>query len=322
MGAMTGCVRTTAAIGLASLILAPAASAQTVAETPEAVLPEYSATPTPTPTPTATPAPEGEPREEGQVGVPPDDAPRRVRRVYRDFRRDAIIKPCDHTLNTLRDTRDSVTDEFAEEFPDFVASVNAAIDERKATDCQALAEKEAAEKKAAAEDDESDKDAAQGTGGTTAGTGTGTGAGTGTTGLGSGLGATPTVAPLPIDPLPADPEATDESLAPEPLPPIETPAPLPEEVAPPAAPAPVAPAPVAPAAPATAPVAREPAAAPAPVYGLAAGGGLLALAGLAAPLLGARGGSRLAAFQHSWAEAGFRVRGIWQDFLDWLRVGR
>jgi hypothetical protein len=49
---------------------------------------------------------------------------------------------------------------------------------------------------------------------------------------------------------------------------------------------------------------------------------LLALGGLLAPLLTAGGGSRLAAFQHSWAEAGFRVRGIWQDFRDWLRVGR
>ena len=315
MNAMTGRISSVTAVGLASLAFVPAASAQVAAETPE-VLPEYSAaTPTPTATPTPavtpTPTPLGAETEEGHVGAPPEDAPKRVRRVYRDYRRDAIIEPCDHTLNTLRDTRDSATDEFEEEFPDFLASVEASIAERREIDCKALAAQEAAEKRAAA-DDAADQDAGKGTGETTASPG------------GSGTGATvtpaPTVAPLPIDPLPAEPDAADDTLAPDPLPATETPAPLPEEVPPPVAPAPVAPAPVA--TPAPAAVSREPAAAPAPVYGLAAGGGLLALAGLAAPLLGARGGSRLAAFQHSWAEAGFRVRGTWQDFRDWLRVGR
>ena len=82
------------AVGLASLALAPAA----VAQTPEATVgpeSEYSAvaepSPTPAPSPTPSPAPADEGIDVGAVGEPPEDASKRVRRVYRDFRRDAII---------------------------------------------------------------------------------------------------------------------------------------------------------------------------------------------------------------------------------------
>jgi hypothetical protein len=69
-------------------------------------------------------------------------------------------------------------------------------------------------------------------------------------------------------------------------------------------------------------VAPEPADPPAPVWGLAAGGGLLALAGLLAPLRGAVRGGGVDVFRHAWGEAGYRLRGAWLDFCDWLRVGR
>ncbi len=296
------------AVGLASLALAPAAAAQ-VSEATVGGDPEYSAAAEPTPTP--TPTPEAEEPQLGQVGEPPEDASKRVRRVYRDFRRDAIIEPCDHTLYILRETRDSVPEDFDADFPDFLESVKAAISERKTLDCEALAEEEADEE-AARDEADADEDAADADSGASTG-----GGGT----------ATPSSPPAPIDPLPIDPlpstsTDTEDEIAPDPLPPVETVAPLPEPVIPAPA-APVAP-PVAPpvATPAPSTVEAEPATAPAPVWGLAAGGGLLALGGLLAPLVGARGGARLASFEHAWGEAGFRIRGAWQDFRDWLRVGR
>lgn len=301
------------AVGLASLALAPAAVAQTP-DAPVGTDSEYSAAAEPTATPTPTPAPDDAGDDVGQVGEPPPDASKRVRRVYRDFRRDAIIEPCDHTLYILRETRDTVPEDFDAQYPDFLESVKAAISERKELDCEAVAEEEDAEDAERDEDADSDEDAAADESAST----------------GGGGAATPSTTPAPIDPLPFDPidplpstpsDAEDE-VAPDPLPPVETVAPLPEPVTPPPA-APAAP-PVAPpvATPVPSTVVAEPATAPAPVWGLAAGGGLLALGGLLAPLFGASGGARLAAFEHAWGEAGFRVRGAWQDFRDWLRVGR
>jgi hypothetical protein len=64
--------------------------------------------------------------------------------------------------------------------------------------------------------------------------------------------------------------------------------------------------------------------APAPVLLLALLSALLALGALF--LLAVRRGGwehgRMAPVAHAWREASFRVGGIWDDFRDWLRVGR
>lgn len=61
--------------------------------------------------------------------------------------------------------------------------------------------------------------------------------------------------------------------------------------------------------------------APAPVFLLAVLAGLLALGAL---LLFAmrRLGYEQSPLMHSWREASFRTSGLWEDFRDWLRVGR
>jgi hypothetical protein len=64
--------------------------------------------------------------------------------------------------------------------------------------------------------------------------------------------------------------------------------------------------------------------APAPVLLLALLSALLALGALF--LLAMRRGGwehgRMAPVAHAWREASFRVGGLWEDFRDWLRVGR
>ena len=64
--------------------------------------------------------------------------------------------------------------------------------------------------------------------------------------------------------------------------------------------------------------------APAPVLLLAILAGLLALSALL--LFGMRRGGwehgRMAPVAHAWREASFRTGGLWEDFRDWLRLGR
>jgi hypothetical protein len=64
--------------------------------------------------------------------------------------------------------------------------------------------------------------------------------------------------------------------------------------------------------------------APAPLVGLGVLAVLLALSGLMA--LAVRrygvGEGRLAPAYHSWREARWRAGGVWEDFRDWLRLGR
>ena len=70
--------------------------------------------------------------------------------------------------------------------------------------------------------------------------------------------------------------------------------------------------------------ARAANAAPAPLVLLAILAGLLALSALL--LFGMRRGGwehgRMAPVAHAWREASFRTGGLWEDFRDWLRVGR
>ena len=55
------------------------------------------------------------------------------------------------------------------------------------------------------------------------------------------------------------------------------------------------------------------------VPGILIGIALLGGAVLAAMALGGRGSPEM---RHAWSEAGFRTRGVWADFSDWLRTGR
>jgi hypothetical protein len=63
---------------------------------------------------------------------------------------------------------------------------------------------------------------------------------------------------------------------------------------------------------------------PAPIVILMVLGGLLAVAGAALATTRLRGWDPAwaAGIRHSWAEAGYRVTGIWSEFGDWLRRGR
>ena len=55
------------------------------------------------------------------------------------------------------------------------------------------------------------------------------------------------------------------------------------------------------------------------VPGILIGIALLGGAVLAAMAYGGRGSPQM---RHAWNEAGFRTRGVWADFSDWLRTGR
>lgn len=308
--------------------------------------PEGTATPGPTPTPEPTLEPEPEPRDYSNAR-PPADASDTVKRVYRDYRRDGLISPCSHTLADLRDTRETITTNFSHDFPDFEPTLVAAIGERRGADDAECATSDA---------DPDDASTADGTGsdvtesggdptptgddsGDPASNGDLAGNGAPASNGGSGGDSSPTGTggtdaaddpannDPPADPLPdgriSDLDPADTPVEPAPLPTDAAPT-VPEAAA---TPVPVTPpveplAPVAEVAPTPEVVARDSATAPAPVWGMAAGGGLLALGGLLAPFARAGRGARLAAFRHSWAEAGYRMSGAWQDFVDWLRVGR
>ncbi|MDP9376449.1 MAG: hypothetical protein M3P40_02555 [Actinomycetota bacterium] len=311
--------KTSAATGLLVLALSPLAAAQDPVPVDPTVTIQApgseagAAATTPTPTATATPTPSPTPESEPELDFgsydearPPKRASKEVKRIYRDFRKDSLISSCRHTLEDLRETRETMPATFEHDFPDFLPTLQAAIDERRALSADKCAQKRA-------EEDATDNAVVP--------TPTPTATPTAT--------PTPTATATPAPTATAAPSAKGDPLksvgklpdvasnnAPAPLPPATTPAPVATPpTPPPAPPAAAAPAP-------EAEITREPAAAPAPVWGMAAGGGLLALGGLLAPLAGARPGSRLAGFRHSWGEAGFRLRGMWLDFLDWLRVGR
>src|SRR3954449_6897203 len=90
--------------------------------------PTPTATVTPTPTPTATPTPEEEAAAKTRKR-------KVVRRIYRDFEKDGRIAQCDHSLKALRLTRDSISDEYATDYPDFKDALRAAIRANKAGKC-------------------------------------------------------------------------------------------------------------------------------------------------------------------------------------------
>jgi len=216
--------------------------------------------------------------------------PANVKRVIADYRNDGRIDPCKHSAKDLRDTLKAISADTEQYAPDFPAAVEAALEARARGAC--------------------DKKAAGGGGG-----GGGDGAGSAPAAPGAGGSAPPAPSPAPAPP-PAAPSPGGEVVAEPPAPPasgagITQGAPPPQDNRPNV-------------------VLTRPASgagagdAPLPVVVL---GALLAaclLAGLA--LLAMRrfgwGEERLAGTRHAWAEASFRTGGIWQDFTDWVRLGR
>src|SRR3712207_2484629 len=108
------------------LVLAPAASAQSPPSPPPTTSPTAPPTPTATATPTPTPTPTPEEQRDAR-----DRKRKDVRRIYRDFERDGRIDDCDHTLKALKIARRSISDSYAEDYPDFRDALTAAIERHK-----------------------------------------------------------------------------------------------------------------------------------------------------------------------------------------------
>ena len=256
-----------------------------------AALPAAAWAQDPTPTPTATAQ---QSQDDGSAAKAPDDASKEVKAIYTDYSRDGVIDVCDHTRENLQKTLDTIEADFDRDFPDFREAVEAGIQRHDDGKCDSDAEATA--------------------------TATAT----------ASPAATATASPDSGDlPPPQDDTSTDDGGALPPpddgsLPPDDGTLPPATEgtVPPPAAPPPVAP-PVAPAA--------TPTPVPTPVDRHALGHRRPADPGhpdrrRAARRRRARGhGDRrppLTAMRHAWSEAGFRTRGLWADFSDWLKIGR
>jgi outer membrane biosynthesis protein TonB len=215
------------------------------------------------------------------------DLSKGAQRVYDDYRSDAAIRPCDHSVKTYKRTLRQITPDIEEETPAFRPAVEAALRERQKQEC------------AAPGDDQQDQGNA--TPGTTA----------------PPAPAAPAPTPAPAKPaqpakpaLPAKPAPTAQAPAPTATP---TPAPTVAPAAPVASPTP---------APASAPVLLDRPHEGTPT-GLLIALGLLALSLLAALLAFAgRHLDRFAGARHAWGEAAYRAGGTWADFLDWARMSR
>src|SRR4051794_6230909 len=231
-----------------------------------------------------------------------------AQRVYDDYRSDAAIEPCAHTVADYRRTLREITPDIEEQMPEFRPAVEAALRERERSKpgCPSQGDQGSAEPSAPA----------------------------------SGGGTTPSKPVSPPAPTPAPaPRAAPAAPPPPAAPPAPRVKPAPAAPAPTAAPT-AAPTPSATPAPTTTPAPPVASATPAeaagpilvdrPHHGTPAGVlialGLLALALVAAALaaLAARfgwGGERFAGARHAWGEAAYRAGGTWADFVDWLRLG-
>jgi hypothetical protein len=226
---------------------------------------------------------------------------REPQKVYDDYRSDAAIEPCDHTVATYRKTLKQITPAIEEAAPAFRPAVEAALRERERGKRGCLQE---------------DSPTQPGT--------SGNGAAGGTT---EGSNTTPSppaqTAPPAQTPAPAPPSTH----APAPAPPAAAGGTAPSVQATPT-PTVASPPPVANSAPAPAVV---PTLVNRPHEGTPVGLwialGLLALAALTLvlALLARRlawGEERLAGPRHAWGEASYRAGATWADFIDWIRVGR
>jgi hypothetical protein len=223
---------------------------------------------------------------------------RQPQKVYDDYRSDAAIEPCDHTVAVYRRTLKEITPDIEEETPAFRPAVEAAKRERERG-------RDACLEQDSPTQGTSDDDAAGGSSGGSAG------------------GSTPSPPAQPAPPAPS-PEPAQPS-KPAPAPGGENAAPAPETTPAPtvAPPPPVTDsAPPAPAAPVLLDRPHE-----GTPIGLLIALGLLALSALLAVLaLLARhlgwGEERLAGPRHAWGEATYRAGATWADFVDWIRLGR
>jgi len=222
---------------------------------------------------------------------------REPQKVYDDYRSDAAIQPCDHTVAVYRRTLKQITPDIEEETPAFRPAVEAALRERERGRRGCL---------------EGDAPTEPGP--------NGAGAGGGTDG---GTDSTPSPPAQTVPPAPTPAPAPPASNAPSPAPGGTAPTPEPTP-APTVAPPP----PVADSAP---PVPTAPTLLNQPHQGTPVGLlialGLVALTALlvALALLARRlgwGEERLAGPRHAWGEATYRAGATWADFLDWIRLGR
>jgi outer membrane biosynthesis protein TonB len=222
------------------------------------------------------------------------DLSRGAQRVYDDYRNDAALTPCDHSIKTYRRTLREITPDIEEEIPAFRPAVEAALRERESNQpCTAPGS------------GEQDQNAAPG----------------------GSSGSTPVSPPASVQPAqPAPAQPAQPAKPAKPVQPVQPAPAQPAKPAPTATPTPT----VAPAAPVTS---SAPAPASAPVLldrphhgtpvGLLIALGLLALCLLAIPLaLLARRFDRFPGARHAWGEAAYRAGGTWTDFLDWARAGR
>jgi hypothetical protein len=213
---------------------------------------------------------------------------KRAQRVYDDYRSDAAIRPCDHSVKLYKRTLREITPAIEEETPAFRPAVEAALREREKGECAAPGDEQ--------QDDES-------VGGSTPSTPPATPPATSTP-------APAPPAPKPVKPAPVAPapKAPEKQATPEPTP-TATVAPAPPVTS--SSPAPV-----------SAPVLVDRPHEGTPV------GVLIALAVLALGLLltllllAARRFDRFAGARHAWGEAAYRAGGTWGDFVDWMRFGR
>jgi hypothetical protein len=283
------------AVGLA-LVFAPAASAQDPVPTPTAS-PSPTPTPsaTPTPTPTATPSPTPTPEEKQDAK---DRKRKDVRRIYRDFERDGRIDDCDHSEKALKIARRSISDSYAEDFPDFRDALTAAIERHKDGTCveatptpSATATPSPSTSPGSTTPPPSSTPAPIPPPSSSPESGTlpdfGAGGTGGSGGSGGGSGGTPGTIPAPGED--AIPEGTPS--------PTPAPAPLPPKLV----------------------VTRA-----ATDTNLFVPGTMLAIALLGLAIAGgsaliAKRTGRLQGVDQAWREAAWRVSGTWSDFADWLR---
>jgi hypothetical protein len=224
---------------------------------------------------------------------------RDAQKVYDDYRSDAAIQPCEHTVAVYRRTLREITPAIEEEAPAFRPAVEAALRERNDGRRSCL---------------EQDSPTQPGT------------SGAGSAGGSAGGSTPPAAEPAPSTPSKAPPASAPPSGANGAPAPGNT-APAPQGTATPAPT--VAPAP---------PVTSSAPPAPAEVglldrphegtpLGLLIALGLLALSALlvALALLARRfgwGEERFAGSRHAWGEASYRASATWADFVDWIRLGR
>jgi hypothetical protein len=224
---------------------------------------------------------------------------REPQKVYDDYRSDAAIEPCDHTVAAYRKTLKQITPDVEETTPAFRPAVEAALRERERGKRGCL---------------EQDSPTQPGTDGN--GAAGGTNGGSNTTPSPPAQTAPPAATPAPAPPSSNAPapagggEVTTPSVPATPTPTV-APAPPVADSAPPAATAPTL-------------LDRPHKGTPA---GLLIALGLIALSALllALALLARRfgwGEERLAGPRHAWGEATYRAGATWADFIDWIRLGR